>query len=338
MEHKNKGLDEKYLVRWYSTGHSIMGEHDEVYAAAFVRRPPDSQAGIDEVISDVVLSNNSMAIDGDRPVRGDYMHFVRQWPVAVERQVGFTDDDSNIDTADDDDGNGIYLDAERGTGSDYHAVTLAGIGYAKEFKGGDLRIATGFDDLEGLAEAANTEGVYPKSKAIVGDGASPKSRIVLGIQDTLIAYLELSDPQYSNIRTNVGGDWEIVLTVGGQRSSSNGREYVEKSGGSKRTVLKHKDAIAENEYGDLSNEPLILTAFIEDSAGNKAATASIDGIEADDATVTTAILVDGIKPSLASREGGTGVTELKGWGSYSYRSCKTGGRPWRHPYFCSLGW
>ena len=176
-------------------------------------------------------------------------------------------------------------------------------------KGAKLRIATGFKPLLNVNPGDTPDPANKDAEDLLGEGKTRTDRIVLGIQDTLIAYVELNNAQYGNIRTNLEDDWELVVTVGGQRSVSDGRKYFPK--GSRNTILQHKDAIAENEYGDLKDESLVLTTFIEDGAGNLAASASIDGDAEDAAICTTAVLVDGIKPSLASREAGTGVAELK---------------------------
>ena len=71
-EHKNKLFEETFLIRWYSTVNEIMGEHDEIYAAAFVRDPGDPNAtpAVPPTWSDIVISDNSIKIDGDRPIQG----------------------------------------------------------------------------------------------------------------------------------------------------------------------------------------------------------------------------------------------------------------------------
>ena len=304
-KHKNIAVDTRYLIRWYSTGSEIMGEHDEVYAAAVVR---DGTS-----YSSIVLSDNSMKIDGDRPVQGNYLHFSRPFK---EDGFGFKMDadepDASADDGSDDDRDGISALVGREDG-DYHAVDFAGLGYAKELKGADLRYATGFTALGGLT--VDADGSSAHAASLIGAGKLPTDRIVLGIQDTLIAYIELNDDEYGNIRTNLQGDWSIVVKAGGKVSTADASGYFEKSDGSRKTILQHKDAIAENEYPDLSDAPLVLTANIQDGAGNMAASFSIDGDGVDPASVTTAILVDGVKPSLASRAAGTGVTEIKNGGA-----------------------
>ena len=65
-----------YFVRWSSTGSEIMGELDDVHAAAaIIERDPNNNS---PSLSDaVVLSGNRLAIDGDRPVQGvDGLSFV----------------------------------------------------------------------------------------------------------------------------------------------------------------------------------------------------------------------------------------------------------------------
>ena len=310
-KHKNIAVDTRYLIRWYSTANEIMGEHDEVYAAAVVR---DGTA-----YSSIVLSDNSMKIDGDRPVQGTYLHFARPYKTS---DFGFKVDDAETpggaevddgdDATEDTDTDGISLAADRDEG-EYHPVDLAGLEYAKELKGAALRVATGFTALEGVTVGA--DGASPEAVTLVGAGGSPTDRIVLGIQDTLIAYIQLNDLEYGNIRTNLQQDWSIVVKAGGKVSTADASGYFEKSDGSRKTILQHKDAIAENEYGDLSDSPLVLTAYIQDGAGNTAASYSIDGDGEPAASVTTAILVDGVKPSLASRAAGTGVTEIKNGGA-----------------------
>ena len=237
-KHKNIAVDTRYLIRWYSTVNEIMGEHDEVYAAAVVR---DGTA-----YSSIVLSDNSMKIDGDRPVQGNYLHFSRPFK---EDGFGFkvdTDEpDASADDGSDDDGDGISALAGR-TDGDFHAVDFAGLGYAKELKGAALRYATGFTALGGLT--VDADGNSDDAASLIGAGKLPTDRIVLGIQDTLIAYVELNDDEYGNIRTNLQGDWSIVVKAGGKVSTADARGYFEKSDGSRKTILQHKDAIAENEY------------------------------------------------------------------------------------------
>ena len=303
-KHRNVAVGETYLFRWYARGAYILGEHDEIYAAAFVTSGPTNRQ-----YSDVVLSGNSMAIDGDRPVQGAYMHFVRPWETDSFGFKAEPDETAGSDPLDTDEDGLIHVD-DRAAGS-YQGVEMAGLEYAKEFKedkaGENLRIAKGFSALPGVNPTGDDNN--DDAESLLGDGGTRTDRIVLGIQDTLIAYVELNAAQYSNIRTNLEDDWNLIVTVGGQRSTSDGRKYLAK--GSSNTILQHKDAIAENEYGNLGNTPLILTAFLEDGAGNTGAALSIDGPGQDPASVTTAILLDGIKPSLASRAAGTGVSEIK---------------------------
>ena len=279
------GLGQTYYIRWVSFGSVIMGEHDKIRAGAAI-----FEEGADTVPLDLVLSaeDNTMEIDGDRPVQGATFHF--------------TEEDAT--------GTGGWSDPK-----------VVGSKFAKAGEGRELQIVSDFADLSGLEERDFEDAstlTEKESKRLFGDGitdAKKQDRIVLGITDTLRTFLRVTGEveAYSRIRTNLEDDWKIVQEVGGRPSTSDVGNLWENSPGdvSTRSVLERKDVIKDGEYGDIGvdkegkaldfpGKVLSIAAYMVDGAGNRAAALSIDGPAADPDTVKTALLIDGNKPSLAT--------------------------------------
>ena len=256
---KNKDIKTEYLIRWYTTGHHILGDTDDVYAAAFVRRPAKAVINavgevddntpedginqarpaldivdvVEETISPVVLSSNPISVDGDRPVQGT-MYFVQE------------------------ESDGDYSDVPLG---------YAGKGYAREGKGRALKKVEDFGAITGGPSGDNRSDM-----GIDTDN----ERIVLGIGDSLSVYIKLDDVEYSTIRSE--SELNVILDVGireegkfkKQKASPSSRTDYHKATtfASARTVLEHVDEIEEGDYGDLGDQTTVLQAYLQDGAGN----------------------------------------------------------------------
>ena len=179
-------------------------------------------------------------------------------------------------------------------------ATRAGFQFFKKHRGAEPRVGIGFPTI----------------------WEAEQSRFLLGIQDTLVAYVELDSVEYSNLRTKFQEDWELVVMANDRKKSNpDSREYFAPEPGARRTVIAHKDAIAEGEYGDLGylkgdeKSPTYyteLTAFVQDAAGNRGSATKTDSTETRSAFISTGILIDGRKPVLASRKAKTLDKDDKG--------------------------